>query len=232
MHSLVRQYCPLPDVLHEPRVARVFSGDVGRPDVRPAQGQFVDAVFPIALVAMTLAVATASTRVGRMYQIDVGGQGSPQQVFFGTEFYQAPDPSQFVVPIEAVAAVFFVMISLMFVGLGQTMGRAFDAIANRVVAYTVDILGSLAGIAAFGMMSLWRTPPELWFTVAVIVGLRFRPKLTRFQAGCALAVIGLIGFWSYREGTTKVAIWLPYYKIHTPPRMALLRQIISAIKRW
>jgi hypothetical protein len=86
-------------------------------------GHFVRAVFPFALLAVTLAVAAASTRVGRMYQIDVGGQGSPQQVFFGTEFYRAPDPSPFIVPIEAVAAVFFVLIALSFVGLGQVMGR-------------------------------------------------------------------------------------------------------------
>jgi spermidine synthase len=178
------------------------------------RGNFVRALFPIALFAVTLAVATASTRVGRMYLIDVGGQESPQQVFFGTESYQAPDPSQFIVPIEAVAAVFFVLIALMFVGLGQVMGLAFDTIANRVVAYTVDILGSLVGVVTFGLMSLFRTPPELWFTIVAIVGLRFLPKLTRFQAGCALALVGVIGFWSYREGTTKIAIWSPYYKIH------------------
>ncbi len=181
-------------------------------------GHFVRAVFPIALVAVTLAVLAASSRVARMYQIDVGGQASPQQVFFGTEFYQAPDPSQFIVPIEAVAAVFFVLIALTFVGLGQVMGRAFATIANRVLAYTVDILGSLVGIVTFGVMSLLRTPPELWFTLAAIVGLRFLPKLTRFQAGCALALVGMIGFWSYREGTTKVGIWSPYYKIHYNPK--------------
>jgi Spermine/spermidine synthase domain len=179
---------------------------------------FVRAVFPIALVAVTLAVAAASTRVGRMYQIDVGGQESPQQVFFGTEFYQAPDPSQFIVPIEAVAGLFFVLIALVFVGLGQVMGRAFDAIANPVLAYTADIVGSLAGIASFSVMSFFRTPPELWFTLVAIVGLRFLPKLTRFQAASALALLGMIGFWSYREGTTKVGIWSPYYKINYNPK--------------
>ena len=39
------------------------------------------------------------------------------------------------------------------------MGRAFDAIPNRVVAYTVDVLGSLAGIAAFAAMSALELPP-------------------------------------------------------------------------
>jgi hypothetical protein len=41
--------------------------------------------------------------------------------------------AQLVVPIEAVAAVFFVLVALMFVGLGQVMGRAFDAYPNRVL---------------------------------------------------------------------------------------------------
>ena len=80
--------------------------------------------------------------------IDVGGQASPQQVFFGTEPGRG-DLSRFVVPIECVAAVFFAIIALMFIGLGQAMGRAFAAAPDRVAAYSVDILGSLAGIICF-----------------------------------------------------------------------------------
>ena len=85
--------------------------------------------------------------------IDVGGQQARRsRIYFGTE-YRAGDPSRWVIPIEAVAGAFFVLIALMFVGLGQVMGRAFDAIPDRVAAYTIDILGSLAGIAAFGAAS-------------------------------------------------------------------------------
>ena len=36
------------------------------------------------------------------YQINVGGQGSPQQVYFGTE-YTGKNLSQFFVPIELLA---------------------------------------------------------------------------------------------------------------------------------
>ena len=35
----------------------------------------------------------------------------------------------------------------MFVGLGQVLGRAFDAYPNRVMGYTLNIGGSLVGIA-------------------------------------------------------------------------------------
>src|SRR3954466_7687984 len=46
---------------------------------------FAGAVFPLALVAVSCAMLTASTRVSRRYMISVGGQDSPPQVFFGTE---------------------------------------------------------------------------------------------------------------------------------------------------
>lgn len=80
--------------------------------------------------------------------IDVGGQNSPQQVFFGTRTFTAPNPSQFIVPIELVAAVFFVLIALTFIGLGQVMGRAFDAIPNRVFSAVLGPRLSMARLVA------------------------------------------------------------------------------------
>ena len=174
----------------------------------------IKTVWPLALVAVAVAILTASTRVSRKYTISVGGQASPQQVFFGTERFTAPDPAQFLVPIEAVAGTFFVLIALTFVGLGQVMGRTFNAIPNRVAAYTVDIIGSLAGIVIFGLLSWFRTPPPVWFGVVAVAGLRFFPRLSRSQAGCAVALVGLIGFWGYRESMAKAVIWSPYYKIY------------------
>ena len=55
--------------------------------------------------------------------IDVGGQKSPQQIYFGADSRVA-DPARFVVPIEAIAGVFFVSIALLFVGLGPGHGPA------------------------------------------------------------------------------------------------------------
>ena len=81
--------------------------------------------------------------------IDVGSQQSPQLIYFGTDA-RVKDPSKWVVPIELLAAYFFALVALLFVGPGQEMGRRFAAIDNRVAAYTADILGSLTGIAVFG----------------------------------------------------------------------------------
>src|SRR5262245_5994070 len=106
--------------------------------------------FPfIALVAITAALAVSAIyHFLKDLAVDVGYQASPQEVFFGTED-RNPDVAQFVVPIEAIAAVFFILIALMFVGLGQVLGRAFDAYPNRVLSYTLNIGGSLLGIVGF-----------------------------------------------------------------------------------
>ena len=54
----------------------------------------------------------------------MGGQGSsPQQVYFGTEYLKF---SGFVLPIDVLASIYFILIALAFVGLGQAIGLAFE----------------------------------------------------------------------------------------------------------
>ncbi|MCI0740987.1 MAG: hypothetical protein L0Y72_18220, partial [Gemmataceae bacterium] len=124
--------------------------------------------------------------------IDVGGQASPDVVFFGTE-YHVHELSRFAVPMEVVSGFFFVLIALVFVGLGQELGRAFvrvqrsvesgaqrveggargveggaqSAERRRIVAYSVNLLGSVLGIVAFALVSMLELPPFWWFLVVV-----------------------------------------------------------------
>lgn len=127
------------------------------------------AVVPLLLLGAVLAWGTlwAYERFG-LVMVDVGGQGSPQQVYFGTE-YRARDVATFAVPIELLAGIFFVLIALVFVGVGQVMGRAFNAAQDRLKAYISNIGGSLAGIAAFTAASYLRTAPVVWFAVVAAV---------------------------------------------------------------
>jgi SAM-dependent methyltransferase len=145
--------------------------------------------------------------------VDTGNQASPQQVFFGTE-YRNPDVAQFVIPIDYIAAVFFVCIALMFVGLGQVLGRAFDAYPNRVLAYTLNIGGSLAGIAAFSLISLVQAPPLLWFLIScagVAYLLRQAGKLTLMRSAYLVTLLALVTI----PGIGR--IWSPYYAIDYDP---------------
>jgi SAM-dependent methyltransferase len=171
----------------------------------------MQSVIPMLLLAMVLAGAVlwGHQHWGKI-MIDIGGQGSPQQVYFGTE-YSARDISTFVVPIEAVAAVFFALIAMVFVGLGQVMGRAFNRVPHRVAAYTVNIVGSLTGIVAFALASVFRTPPLVWFTVALAICLLVVKRRTLVQVGASLATLFVVAVTSFNAHGS--VLWSPYYKI-------------------
>jgi SAM-dependent methyltransferase len=160
--------------------------------------------------------------------VDVGGLGSPQQVYFGTE-YQAKDVSTFPIgiPIEILAIIFFYLITLVFVGVGQSLGRAFDDAPDRLRAYISNIIGSLAGIAFFALASYLWTTPVVWFAVVMTIWLYLLKRRTLIQVYWAFAVLLLMGVVSYPmalQSPYRTAshlyeslIWSPYYKIvYTP----------------
>ena len=152
--------------------------------------------------------------------IDVGHQASPQEIFFGTE-YRNPDVAHFTVPIDFIVAPFFVLIALMFVGLGQVLGRGFDAYPNRVLAYTYNIGGSLTGIAGFSLLSFLRTPPLVWFlmvSLGVAYLLKSTGKLTgpRIVTLLALPILVMAPYLKqFQQGSQ--TYWSPYYTVEYDP---------------
>jgi len=155
------------------------------------------------------------------FAIDVGHQQSPQEIFFGTE-YRNPNVAQFAIPIDLIAAVFFVLTALMFVGLGQVLGRAFDAYPNRVLGYTLNIGGSLVGIVGFSLLSLLQAPPAVCFFIAgagIAYLLRQAGTLNLPRGLLLLALIAAVAAPSIiraRNGTE--TYWSPYYAVEYEPR--------------
>jgi SAM-dependent methyltransferase len=185
--------------------------------------EMVKAVLPLTLVAVGLGYATHLLTTSGSVAVDVGNQASPQQVYFGAE--NAPLAfSGAVVPIEAIAGAFFALVALVFVGLGQALGRAFNAAPDRVVAYTVNVLGSLAGIAAFGLASYGRTSPFLWFTVAGAVLLYVTRPWATWQVGALLALLYLVAQTAFGVSGNYSVLWSPYYKVQFAPG----QRVISA----
>lgn len=174
--------------------------------------------FPL-LALGTVVAALAMLRIYNFWSglaVDVGHQVSPQEIFFGTE-YRNPDVAQFTVPIDLIVAVFFILIALMFVGLGQVLGRAFDAYPNRVMGYTLNIGGSLVGIVGFSLISLVQAPPAVWFFI-ICAGIGYLLRqlggltLSRGLALAALLVaVTLPAAYRARDGIE--AFWSPYYAV-------------------
>ncbi|HWB53413.1 MAG TPA: hypothetical protein VG722_04445 [Tepidisphaeraceae bacterium] len=148
--------------------------------------------------------------------IAVGAAASPQQIYFGTE-YRPKDPAQFVIPMEVIAGFFYLLIAMTFVGLGQMLGRTFDAIPNRVTAYTFDVLGSLCGVGLFALASYLCTTPLVWFFLAACLCLYFIRPLTWIQVATAVMLLICVSVYVYGLHAGTKEFWSPYYKIDYDP---------------
>ena len=179
---------------------------------------FIKWVIPLTLFAVHASMVSQRLvlQFAGKVSIDVGRQSSPQEIFFGTEPIRG-DASALVIPIEVLAGFFFVMIALMFVGLGQELGRRFNAIPNRIGAYTINVAGSLAGIAAFGLASYSRLTPLHWFAISGLLCFMFLKRATIFQIGCLVVLLVLTGVASNTAGNFAKVIWSPYYKVEYEP---------------
>jgi hypothetical protein len=99
---------------------------------------------------------------------------------------------------NAFLAVVFVLNALMFVPLGHLAGRMMARLP-RVESYSLNLLGSLAGIAVFFLLSLAWTPPAVWMGVAVLatapflVGHRRSAAVAAASLGAVLLALGLAG---------------------------------------
>lgn len=182
---------------------------------------------PILALACALALVSLGAHEGfSRISVDVGSQSSPQQIFFGTE-YRAKDPSRISIPIELIAGVFFTLIALVFVGLGQIMGRAFNAINDRIEAYTADIAGSICGIVVFGLCSYFELPPLVWFTISLFLFFMVKrgegtdsstPAIRRLLTSvAALCILLFVAFPEGKFRNEAETYWSPYYKINYVP---------------
>ena len=182
---------------------------------------WINALAPLAF--LTAASACGSLWAYNVFSqvvVDVGSQQSPQLIYFGTDG-RVQDPTKWAVPIEVLAAYFFVLVALMFVGPGQELGRRFAAIDNRLLAYTADILGSLAGIVVFGVVSVFRVPAWVWFLIALVIGVSFVPRRRLIHGVVGLAVLAVVGLADWPRdalGVPTEVIWSPYYQVRFKPR--------------
>src|SRR5262245_11111632 len=178
---------------------------------------------PLLLVLALAAAHLIEWERQRGSAIEVGSAVSPQLVFFGVES-QPRDPSQFVIPIEAVSGALFILVALTLVGPGQQLGRALARLSNRVVAYTVNIGGSLAGILLFTACSWWELGPAWWFAgVALMIAYLWRPRFrlapaVLVAASAAIVLVAWIPVGRPTGGTRPTReFWSPYYRIQFAP---------------
>ena len=113
-----------------------------------------------------------------------------------------------------VLPVLVALAALLMAGLAVPLGRLLTSMPP-LQAYAWDISGSMAGIAAFTLLSALGTPPLVWFLVfgallglgGLSAGLSRSSVITAATFGATIAIIALTA----RPGQ----IWSPYYRIDT-----------------
>jgi SAM-dependent methyltransferase len=114
----------------------------------------------------------------------------------------------------------FALITLLFVPLGNLTAHKF-AVFQPLPGYTINVVGSLAGILLYTLISLLGWPPAVWFLLAGAAALYFLPRgnMKRWgvQAGLAAMPILLALFWPTGAERT---LWSPYYRIDITPKYA------------
>ena len=178
----------------------------------------------VLLVALGCGLAVERYRDLFSENVLVGDPTKPDVVFFGAET-GVTGTLEFKVPVELMAGAFFLLVGAVMVGPGQELGRAFNRLADRNRAYTCNLLGSLAGIAAFAACSEAQLPPVAWFAAAAAAVayflLRPAPDAEPVRPLIPLAALvmavgatvptsfsGVGGFTVGRE-----VRWSPYYRI-------------------
>src|SRR3989440_31804 len=131
---------------------------------------------------------------------------STQVLYFGLADEQSAQAENFL-----VLPLIFGIVTLCFIPLARSFGQLFSQLPP-LTAYTYDIIGSLAGIAAFSAMAYFSLPPLVWFSILGALLLLLSAKRTVLFVAVFL-VATLIEVGQLQVG----AYWSPYYKIILRP---------------
>ncbi len=154
-----------------------------------------------------LAPAALALLVGfvLIFPVEIDRSGS-ELIYFGAEGRTG-------LPPWLTLPVLFVAVATVMAMIGQGVARAFVTFPP-LEAYRLDILGSIAGIAAFSLLSFAGAPPLAWGLMAGLAfGMLYGRGITLLQGAGVMALLVMLGL----ESAAPSDSWSPYYKIRLRP---------------
>jgi hypothetical protein len=121
---------------------------------------------------------------------------------------------KFRIGILLTLALTYVFNAVLFVLIGRHLATLLNKFQS-LKAYSLDLAGSILGIAVFGLLSLVGdkfSSPLLWFGLAGLITLWLLKRerlVTVIGAVCLVVILGLVHFTSQEE------VWSPYYSLQT-----------------
>jgi SAM-dependent methyltransferase len=117
----------------------------------------------------------------------------------------------------AVMVPLFAVIAMAFIPAGQLVGWYLEKAPNGVTAYSVNVLASLAGIAAFTALCFLYQPPAVWMlmTAVLTVLVFWRIPRARWILGASFVACTLL--LCLRDHPQTSTYWSPYQKLDVRP---------------
>ena len=116
-----------------------------------------------------------------------------------------------------LALTFGMMILVLepFIPIGRLLGRLFDGHPRPLVAYSVNVAGSLAGIWLFVGLSRLSQPPTTWFLVLVllVVPVLIVRRPIDWSGLALLACVVPLVTWAQTDSDVMETVWSPYQKL-------------------
>ena len=155
--------------------------------------------FPVLLLALVSVVAV------NRFELNIA---STDVLYFGSGTMGWARAESFI-----LLPLIFTFVAAAFIPLARSLGLLFTK-APPLTAYTFDILGSLAGTAAFFFVGYFSLPPIFWFAAlgVLVLLLSNRQKFLR----TALLVAAAAGVALFLQ---RGSYWSPYYKITLTPAL-------------
>lgn len=121
-----------------------------------------------------------------------------------------------------IAAVLFVtpifgLIAFVFVPVGQLVGWLLENARNGITGYTVNILGSLVGIALYTLLCFLSQPPPIWFLLGGLILACLVWRLPRLFWGSLATFAICAALTSIAVGSRTKIFWSPYQKLALTP---------------
>ena len=153
-------------------------------------------------------LAILTTIVGSLpLSITIEQEALKSNIYFGAEWLNQPGLVN--VPFWAFLIPTCLLISGMFAGLGQVMGRLFEEF-TPLKAYSINLAGSIFGIAVFMVISFFALNALVWFSLAglaILWLLRGSKKAMALSLACLVLALFMV------HKVDGPAIWSPYNRI-------------------
>ncbi|MGA2889999.1 MAG: hypothetical protein ABSE51_18290 [Terracidiphilus sp.] len=136
---------------------------------------------------------------------------TPDAALWGTlQFHLSAYYGLMAISLSIVAA-FLMLIAIAMIPLGRWVGHYLETAPNTVAAYSVNLLGSLAGIWLLAILAYYWLSPTYWFIAAFVLILFAQPF--SWRSAIIASVLLAITLLALRPASDKSVYWSPYQKL-------------------